>query len=191
MFKTKINWSAELPNILAQGAQGVSMTEIAKTYGVSKQRIKQVLQKLVPNWKSDFGMAIRKKEKERAHFAKWGQKEDSPLYQAQRQKFRAKKANAIRTGYSWEVEFGDFIWPIYCPILGIEIDYFAETRQENSPSFDRINSNLGYVKGNVQIVSWRANRIKNDGTADEHRKIADYLDWLHDYETCKSSKVMV
>jgi hypothetical protein len=32
------------------------------------------------------------------------------------------------------------------------------------------------VKGNVEVMSWRANRIKNNGTPEEHRKIANYLE---------------
>jgi hypothetical protein len=60
-------------------------------------------------------------------------------------------------------------------LLGIELDYFAERTQENSPSFDRVDSSKGYVKGNVIVCSWRANRIKNDGTAEEHRKIYEFL----------------
>ena len=56
----------------------------------------------------------------------------------------------------------------HCPLLGHP---FSESG-ENSPSFDRINPKLGYVKGNVWIVGLRANVIKNDGTAEEHEMIA-------------------
>jgi hypothetical protein len=41
---------------------------------------------------------------------------------------------------------------------------------------DRIIPEEGYVAGNVNVVSYRANRIKNDGTAEEHLKIADWMD---------------
>jgi hypothetical protein len=92
-----------------------------------------------------------------------------------REKFRAKKANAIRVGIEFTIEFGELTFPTHCPILGIELDYFSEQRTENTVSFDKINPTTGYVSGNVVILSWRANRIKNDGTAEEHRKIADFL----------------
>lgn len=39
-------------------------------------------------------------------------------------------------------------------------------------SLDRIDPRKGYVKGNVWIISYRANLIKNDGTAEEHEMIA-------------------
>lgn len=70
------------------------------------------------------------------------------------------------------------MWPEYCPILGIKLDYETNGRQENSPSFDRLDPTKGYISGNVQIISWRANRIKNDGSAEEHQKIANYLSTL-------------
>ena len=61
-------------------------------------------------------------------------------------------------------------------LLGIELDYFAEVRKEASASFDRVDNTKGYIPGNVLVISWRANRIKNDGTAQEHRQIADFID---------------
>jgi hypothetical protein len=92
-----------------------------------------------------------------------------------REKYRLKKANANRSGKEFTIAFGELDFPTHCPILGIELDYFSEGRQENSPSFDRFDPSKGYVSGNVAVVSWRANRIKNDGTADEHQKIADWM----------------
>jgi len=58
----------------------------------------------------------------------------------------------------------------------MELDWFTDKVKENSPSLDRIDSKKGYVPGNVMIMSWRANRIKNDGTAAEHKKIAEFLE---------------
>lgn len=67
-----------------------------------------------------------------------------------------------------------------CPILGITLDFSDKkqgygSRTDFSPSLDRINNKKGYELGNLIIISWRANRLKNDGDAEEHRKISDYL----------------
>lgn len=177
-FKSKINWKEELPVIKELGLLGHSMTSLATRYGVTRQRMKQVVDKNIPDWYYNYGNAAKRKLTTKLHFDKWGEKEDSALYSAQRDKFRAKAANAKRIGWDWTVTFGELKWNSHCPILGLELDYFAESRQENSPSFDQIIPGKGYVSGNVQIISWRANRIKNDGTSNEHRKIADYLDSL-------------
>lgn len=67
--------------------------------------------------------------------------------------------------------------PKVCPILGIELVYGnLDYRKDNSASIDRYDSNKPYEKGNINVISWRANRIKNDGTAEEHRKISEWMD---------------
>lgn len=162
--------------------QGQKLDVIAKSLSiaVSRQRIKQLTQK--------YGIdsfAIRKeivqKELNDKMFKKWGSQwankeyRKSLIYQTMREKFSRKKANAQKSGIEFEINFGELTFPTHCPILGIELDYFSDGRVENSVSFDRIDPKKGYVSGNVVIVSWRANRIKNDGSADEHQKIADFL----------------
>ena len=63
--------------------------------------------------------------------------------------------------------------PTHCPVLGIRI--VANTIAgplDSSPSLDRIDRSLGYVKGNIRIISNRANRLRSDGTAEELERIA-------------------
>lgn len=158
------------------GLAGSKMTEIAVHYKVSRQRIKQVISKYIPDWNINYGRVVRIQQQLKRWENKWGQKTNTELYREQRHKFNRKKANATKVGYTWTVDFGEINWPTHCPILGLELDYFAENRQENSPSFDRLDNTKGYEPQNVIILSWRANRIKNDGTALEHRKIAEFLE---------------
>ena len=156
-------------------SEGKTGAEIARFYGVSRQRIDQVMRK--------FGLInpvkARKEAKQKAYkeqqYLRWGDKEQVE-WTEKRLKYRNKERAAKSLGIPFEIEFHEINWPTYCPMLGVLLNYCAEKREENSPSFDRIDPSLGYVKGNVQIISWRANRLKNDGTAEEHRKIADYLD---------------
>jgi len=153
-FKAKVNWKEEIPFIQGFLDAGGCASNLSTHYGVSRQRIHQIMHKYFPAWK----------------------KSTTDLYKSQREKFNKKRTKAKQDGYEWTLEFSDVQWSTHCPILGIELDYYAESRKEESPSFDRIDSNKGYEKGNVLIISWRANRIKNDGTPDEHRKIANFLD---------------
>lgn len=59
-----------------------------------------------------------------------------------------------------------------CPIFNVSF----EEKGPNSPTIDKIIPEKGYVKGNICMISNRANRIKDNGTAEEHRLIAKYID---------------
>lgn len=82
---------------------------------------------------------------------------------------------AKRLELDFTITAKDIVIPKFCPILGIPIFSSKKKMTDNSPSLDRMNPNLGYTKGNIQVISQRANRIKNDGTADEHEKIAKHM----------------
>ena len=170
----------EYDKILELARSNVRATEISRLLEgkVSKQRIHQIMKKHgITNAKQ-----IRDKKIDDWHkkmTSKWGSSYLDPdsrkdvRYQLMREKFRTKKSNNFE--HAWTIEFGDIDFPTHCPILGTELDYFAERTQENSVSFDRVDSSKGYIKGNVIVCSWRANRIKNDGTAEEHKKIYEFL----------------
>jgi hypothetical protein len=75
----------------------------------------------------------------------------------------------------------DIVFTKKCPLLGIDISYNNKKIADNSPSLDRIDNNKGYVKGNVWIVSLKANRIKNNATKEELEKVIYYyLNILND-----------
>lgn len=58
--------------------------------------------------------------------------------------------------------------PDICPILGIKIQPNDKAGPiDSSPSIDRIVPNLGYVPGNIRIISNRANRLRADATVKE------------------------
>jgi hypothetical protein len=67
----------------------------------------------------------------------------------------------------------------HCPVFGIPLDW-SRIRNNgnrplpNSPSIDRIDPERGYVKGNIKIISFRANQIKSDGSPSELKLVAAY-----------------
>lgn len=89
-------------------------------------------------------------------------------------KWRAKRA-----GIPFEITVADIIVPSHCPVLGMPlvIQHRRGAMQAdipNSPSLDRIDNTLGYVPGNVVVVSYRANRIKCDATVNDLEAVADF-----------------
>jgi len=87
--------------------------------------------------------------------------------------------NAKRRAKERELDFNldlnDIVIPTKCPILNIPLVKAGTQLTGNSPSIDRIDSSKGYIKGNIHIISHRANTIKNNGTAEEHMAIAKYI----------------
>ena len=57
--------------------------------------------------------------------------------------------------------------PEFCPILGIPLIRVGTIATDNSPSIDRIDSTKGYIKGNVQVISKKANTLKNSSSLSE------------------------
>ncbi len=94
--------------------------------------------------------------------------------------WNAAKERAKKYGLPFSIEPTDIYIPDYCPALGILLTVEAHVQTDHSPTLDRIQPDLGYVKGNIAVISMRANRIKNDATAEELRQITDWLHGLTD-----------
>lgn len=86
------------------------------------------------------------------------------------------KHRAKRGGVPFAISLSDIVVPARCPVLGMKLHLGARKAGASSPSLDRIVPSRGYVPGNVAVISWRANLLKTDGTAEEHRKIAEYIE---------------
>jgi hypothetical protein len=85
--------------------------------------------------------------------------------------FFAARDRARRNGSEFSITAEDIPdFPEYCPILGMRLEVAEAGRgfaSPNSPSLDRIDSSLGYVPGNLQVISNRANWLKGDSTLQE------------------------
>ena len=75
---------------------------------------------------------------------------------------RAKKYN-----YPFNITVDDIIIPDKCPILEVPFVLGSKGNYEYTPSLDRKINSLGYVKGNIQVISKKANSMKNSATPEE------------------------
>lgn len=112
--------------------------------------------------------AINNPERYKERQDEWKQDLAKVIYH--RIRSRAKARN-----YEFNLEKEDIIVPTHCPVLGMELNNKSGDN-DNWPAVDRVDNNKGYIKGNIQIISYRANRIKSDANAEELRAIADYMD---------------
>ena len=86
-------------------------------------------------------------------------------------KIRARKAGVL-----FDLTPADIMVPASCPVLGIPLEIGGGGFAHNSPTLDRIIPALGYVRGNIEVISGLANRIKGNHIDPElFEKVAAYL----------------
>lgn len=88
-----------------------------------------------------------------------------------------KKAECTKKGVPFNLDeaYIESLWTGVCPILGVELDPTIGKSNARTPHLDRIDPLKGYVKGNVQWLSARANRIKNNITVEEIERLHKWM----------------
>jgi hypothetical protein len=84
------------------------------------------------------------------------------------------KHRAKRDNVPFALAEKDIVIPDVCPILGIKLHAGDRRNHDYAPTVDKIDPALGYVPGNIVVISHRANRIKSDATIDELAKIVHF-----------------
>jgi tRNA G26 N,N-dimethylase Trm1 len=115
-------------------------------------------------FKSDFGKEYRRQWQE-------NERRTKPTLGM----FRAAKKRAKEQNVPFDITIEDIIVPEYCPILGIKLQFNVGLSKDNSPTLDKIIPSLGYVKGNIAVISKRANTIKNDASIEDIEKVFNWL----------------
>lgn len=88
--------------------------------------------------------------------------------------WKLTKHAAKRQGLPFDIDYEDIVIPKRCPVLGLVLDAFSEDRRV-WPTIDRLRPELGYVKGNVAVISFRANNIKSNATPEELKAIIRFM----------------
>lgn len=89
---------------------------------------------------------------------------------------KAARRRAKQLGLTFDLTRSDIVIPQSCPVLGIQLQIARGKASDNSPTLDRIDNKLGYVRGNICVISHRANRLKADSTVKEIRAILMYVE---------------
>ena len=95
--------------------------------------------------------------------------------------YYSAKSRAFRYGIDFSIDKTDITIPERCPYLDVPIVIHeaGSGRHSDAPSLDRINPSLGYVKGNVQVISDLANVMKNNASLSELLTFAQNIIKLH------------
>lgn len=122
-----------------------------------------------------------------AHQRKWrllnpekAKEQDQRSYAKTRQHNRVSrllagaKERAKQKGLEFNITHGDITIPEFCPVLPhIRLE---RGNGRTRPELDRKDNSKGYVKGNVFVISGRANRLKADASIEEMRAILAYCE---------------
>lgn len=88
------------------------------------------------------------------------------------------KQRAARAGLPFDLTVEDIVIPEVCPVLGIKLEWGVGVRGWRNmwaPSLDKIKPERGYVRGNVMIISNRANHLKSNGSIAEFEAVLAYM----------------
>jgi hypothetical protein len=88
----------------------------------------------------------------------------------QQARYRAKTKNIL-----FDIEISDIIIPETCPILGLPLKKSIDGNRDLSPSLDRIDNSKGYIKGNIQVISSKANTMKHNADKDD---LINFSNWV-------------
>jgi len=91
---------------------------------------------------------------------------------SQQKVYRQLKNRAKGKGILFDLELSDIKIPAACPVLGIPLDgswWGAKTH------VDKFIPEDGYVKGNITIMSARANQLKSNATIEEIIALAEWM----------------
>jgi hypothetical protein len=84
------------------------------------------------------------------------------------------KKRAKEDGIDFTVSPADIVVPDICPVMGCRLG-FEKGISDHQPSLDRINNSLGYIPGNVRVISWRANYLKKNLTLEQMERMLQYM----------------
>ena len=88
--------------------------------------------------------------------------------------FEARK-RAKEKDLEFTIKPEDISVPDVCPVSLVAMERNRGKLGPNSYSLDRINSSMGYIPGNVAVISFKANQIKNNFSLEELERLLKYM----------------
>jgi hypothetical protein len=77
------------------------------------------------------------------------------------------RQRAIKKSLDFNIDKSDIVIPEFCPLLNIPLFVTDKRVGPNSPTIDRIICEKGYIKGNVMVISAKANTAKGNLSFEE------------------------
>lgn len=85
------------------------------------------------------------------------------------------KTRANKLDLEFNIEPEDIVIPECCPILHIPLKVNKNKPRYDSPTLDRIDNSKGYLKGNIGVISRKANDYKSNMSPAEIKRLYEYI----------------
>jgi hypothetical protein len=80
-----------------------------------------------------------------------------------------------KRGTEFDLSIEDIEVPDFCPVRGTRLKLVSGLHDPDLASIDRFDNSKGYVKGNVRVISLRANFLKKDATLEDIAGLYRYM----------------
>jgi hypothetical protein len=129
-----------------------------------------------PEWLLARGLPVRRSKRPRKRRARVSAKSDWKARYQTRMVYAAKVSAKIK-GIAFDLTPSDIPVPDLCPVFGTPLrpNFGGKHPRGDAPSLDRIFSSEGYVRWNVRVISWRANRLKSTLDSTELLRLGEWL----------------
>lgn len=158
-------------------ANGVSWHKISNDLGIGRHAIKAWVDPDYRARENAKSIAYGKKHKERLKTYAQNYRATRPVESWARAVLSRIQQNQIEHDIT-----ADYLIDLYnaspkvCPVFGTPFTFGNGINSRNTPSVDRFNSTRGYFKDNISIISWQANRVKNNSTLNELKQIVRWME---------------
>ncbi len=96
------------------------------------------------------------------------------------------RSRAKRDNLPCTITVGDIRIPEFCPVFKkLKLSIGDRHMHDASPTLDKLIPALGYIPGNVQVISHKANRLKSDGSLAELIAMRSHLKEVIEYVQAK------
>lgn len=85
------------------------------------------------------------------------------------------KSRAEQRGTPFNISLEDIVISENCPVLDLKLERGKGKIWDASPTLDCLVPELGYVRGNINVISHKANTIKQNATPEEIYLVADWV----------------
>jgi len=110
----------------------------------------------------------------------YARKKNNEYWWSNRARYMRLKAVSRARRFGWACDLSDtfvekLLSDMKCRCCRRKLRFAKKKARVDSPSLDRINSALGYTEKNTTLLCRRCNIVKNDGTAADHKRIANWM----------------